>query len=135
MKRLCILSLSLAVLPACSGDDSTPGANTEDASLMDSSTPEDTGTTPPTPDTGTTPPTDAGVTPDTGTGVSDAEVADADAGVEADASDGGCPTSWFVAPVTDPSIAVAGRIAGRGWPSAASTNRSTSSVRWTTASP
>jgi hypothetical protein len=106
MKRLCILSLSLAVLPACSGDDSTPGANTEDASLMDSPTPEDTGTTPPTPDTGTTPPTDAGVTPDTGTGVSDAEVADADAGVETDASDGGCPTSWFVAPVTDPSIAV-----------------------------
>jgi hypothetical protein len=107
MKRLCILSLSLAVLPACSGDDSTPAANTEDASLMDTSTPEDTGVTPdaePTADAGVTP--DTGAAPDTGTAVPDAESDAADAGGEADASDGGCPTSWYVAPVTDPSIAL-----------------------------
>jgi hypothetical protein len=109
MKRLCILSLSLVVLPACSGDDSTPGnGNPTDASLADTSTPEDTGagqdagspldTGSPPPDTGT-PPGDGGIT--------DAmALADADAGSEPDASDGGCPSSWFVAPVVDTSIAL-----------------------------
>ncbi len=110
MKRLCILSLSLVVLPACSGDDSTPGgnANPVDASLADTSTPEDTGagqdagspldTGSPPPDTGT-PPGDGGIT--------DAmALADADAGSEPDASDAGCPSSWFVAPVVDTSIAL-----------------------------
>jgi hypothetical protein len=105
MKRLCILSLSLAVLPACSGDDSTPLGNPGDASVMDSSIPEDTGVTPPTPDAGSTP--DTG-TPDAEAPDADAgaEVADADAGAAPDGSDGGCPMSWYVAPVTDPKIAV-----------------------------
>ncbi len=103
MKRFCILSAALAVLPACSGDDTSPGGSANDASATDSSL-EDTGTTPEqdsaTPDTGS-------VNPDTGTAdtgaPTDAGTADADAGEE---PDGQCPSSWFVAPVTDPSIAV-----------------------------
>jgi len=106
MKRLCILSLSLAVLPACSGDDSTPGANAEDASMMDTSVAEDTGVA--TPDTGST--RDTGSTTDAGSPSPDAGVVDAPVGdapvAEPDASDGGCPASWFVAPVVDPSIAL-----------------------------
>ena len=107
MKRLCILSLSLAVLPACSGDDSTASSNTGDASMMDTSVGDDTSVT--TPDTGSTrdtgPTADTGTTPDTGTPPPDSGVVDAPVG-EPDASDGGCPASWFVAPVVDPSIAV-----------------------------
>jgi Protein of unknown function (DUF3455) len=101
MKRFCILSVALAVLPACSGDDTSPGGSANDASTTDSSvedtgTPEDSAT--PTPDTGSP-------KPDTGT-PTDAGVTDADAAVVADGGDGGCPSSWYVVPVTDPSIAV-----------------------------
>ena len=115
MKRLCILSLSL-VLPACSGDDSTPPGETgnSDASVMDSSiaedagitqgdtglTQEDTGTRA---DTGTTPADSGQATTDSGE--SDAASADAaaDASPEVDAS---CPATWYEAPTVDPSIAV-----------------------------
>jgi hypothetical protein len=110
MKRLCILSLSL-VLPACSGDDSTPPADTGngDASVVDSSLAEDTGSTQEDagtrPDTGVTP-TDSGMAT-TDSGESDAgsadAAADADAGPEVDAS---CPATWFEVPTVDPSIAV-----------------------------
>ena len=41
----------------------------------------------------------------------------------------------FTSSITEPSITLAGRIGGCGYPSAAWTNRSTSSVRCTTASP
>ena len=45
--------------------------------------------------------------PDTGTPVdAGTDGAISDAARWPDASDGGCPSSWFVAPVTDPSIAV-----------------------------
>jgi Protein of unknown function (DUF3455) len=105
MKRLCILSLSLVVLPACSGDNSTPGNNNAtDASLTDTSTPEDTGAGQDAGsplDTGSSPP-DTGTPPGDG-GIADAD-ADADAASEHDASEAGCPSSWFVAPVVDTSI-------------------------------
>jgi hypothetical protein len=103
MKRFCILSAALAVLPACSGDDTSPSNNNSDAAAIDSSL-EDTGS--PMEDTGSPKPDTGTGTPDTGTPPADAGP-DGDAAPEvADASDGGCPSSWFVAPVTDPSIAV-----------------------------
>ncbi len=106
MKRLCILSLSL-VLPACSGDDSTPPGETgnNDASVIDSSMTEDTGVTQEDSatrlDTGVTPSDSGLATADSGQ--SDAGVADADAAPEVDAS---CPATWFEVPTVDPSIAV-----------------------------
>jgi len=113
MKRYLILSCLIG-LPACSGDDSNPNNGTgTDASTLDGtasddgSTPEDTGTTP---DVGT-PGHDAGPDADATTGTDATPGADAsDAAPEFDASDaafeGGCPTSWFVAPVVDPTVAV-----------------------------
>ncbi len=102
MKRFCLLSLSLALLPACSGDDTSPSgatdASTTDVSVEDTGSPEDGGspvdTGSPKADTGA--PTDAG----------DAAVEELDAGDGGDGSLGPCPSSWFVAPVTDPSIAL-----------------------------
>jgi Protein of unknown function (DUF3455) len=115
MKRLCILSLSLVVLPACSGDDSASGGNVVDGSVADTTTPDDAGSgqdAAATSDAGSIP-TDAGApdspeaTLDAGAVDADAgQEADADAGQEADAGDGGCPATWFVAPVVDPSIAL-----------------------------
>jgi hypothetical protein len=124
MKRLWILSLSFAVLPACSGDDSgSNNGNVLDGSVADATTPDDTGAGQ---DAGAS--SDAGSMPaDTGApdspettldaGAPDADAGqeldadagqgpDADAGQELDAGDGGCPAAWFVAPVVDPSIAL-----------------------------
>jgi hypothetical protein len=121
MKRLCILSLSFALLPACSGDDSaSSGGNVQDGSVADATTPDDTGSgqdAGEAPDAGSIP-TDAG-TPDSPESTLDAGAVDADAGQEADADagavdagpepdggDGGCPAAWFVAPAVDPTIAL-----------------------------
>ena len=111
MKRLCILSLAIA-LPACSGDDAKPNnAGETDSSFTDTSaqeaggedvtTQEDTGA-----DGG--PAHDGGPVADSAP-LSDGPVADASDGAtpETDASDGGCPATWYVAPVVDPKIAVA----------------------------
>ena len=119
MKRFCILSLSLALLPACSGDDTTGGSTADDggsdSSVADATTPEDTGSALDTsaPDTGSTPET--GSTPpdaeaDAGAAL-DGALADGDASAAPDGGDGGdggdgCPASWLVAPVVNPSIAV-----------------------------
>jgi hypothetical protein len=112
MKRYVILSCLIG-LPACSGDDSNPNNGTgNDASTFDGTAADDVG-----------PVEDTGASPDVGTAGHDAghdAGADADAaaptdaadaGPESDASDaapdaGGCPTTWYVAPVVDPSIAV-----------------------------
>ncbi len=111
MKRLCILSLAL-VLPACSGDDSTPpadngvpDASTMDTSTMDTSTPDDTGVGQDVymaaADTAAGPAPDAGAM-DAGA-MDSGEIADADAGPAVDAS---CPATWYDVPVVDPSIAL-----------------------------
>jgi hypothetical protein len=81
----------LVVLPACSSSSNPAGNTATDGSTADTSTQEDDGGSPP--DAGST---DTG-SPDTGP---------TDARPESDASDGGCPGSWFVAPEVDPSIAV-----------------------------
>ncbi len=111
MKRLCILSCLAVVLPACSSS-SNPTTNTvTDGSVLDTSTPEtdDGGSLP---ETGSTPHDSGSTTQDSGSTTQDSGSTTQDSGSttdanpESDASDGGCPGSWFVAPAVDPSIAV-----------------------------
>ena len=124
MKRIFVFAILLAV-PACSdsSDDSSAPVNDDggpDTSLADGSSPQ--------PDTGTTPPKDGGAdatTPgdagsdaepatDSGhetadasdSGITDAGDGSSDGEAVTDASDAGCPTTWFEAPEVDPSIAV-----------------------------